>query len=100
LTAAGISPHEATRAQGEFVGVDGRDTAAMGFIAPSLVVEWGVTKAALAPVMGAALFGLAIGALTTGRLADKYGRKKAIVASGLIFGIASPLASPCRRPKN
>ena len=71
------------------VGVDGLDTAAMGFIAPSLVVEWGVTKAALAPVMGAALFGLAIGALTAGPLADKYGRKKVIVASALIFGIAS-----------
>ena len=76
------------------------DTAAMGFIAPSLVVEWGITNAALAPVMGAALFGLAIGALTAGRLADKCGRKKVIVASGLIFGIASPLASSCRRPKN
>jgi len=67
------------------VAVDGLDTAAMGFIAPSLVVEWSVTKAALAPVMGAALFGLAIGALTAGPLADKYGRKRVIVASALIW---------------
>ncbi|MCO4878309.1 aromatic acid/H+ symport family MFS transporter [Paraburkholderia caribensis] len=71
------------------VAVDGLDTAAMGFIAPSLVIEWGVTKAALAPVMSAALFGLAIGALTAGPLADKYGRKRVIVASALIFGVAS-----------
>ena len=75
------------------VAVDGLDTAAMGFIAPSLVVEWSVTKAALAPVMGAALFGLAIGALTAGPLADKYGRKKVIVASALIFGLASLLSA-------
>ncbi len=71
------------------VAVDGLDTAAMGFIAPALVVEWGVSKAALAPVMSAALFGLAIGALTAGPLADKYGRKKVIVVSALIFGVAS-----------
>ena len=71
------------------VAVDGLDTAAMGFIAPSLVSEWGVTKAALAPVMSAALFGLAIGALTAGPLADRYGRKKVIVASALIFGLTS-----------
>lgn len=75
------------------VAVDGLDTAAMGFIAPSLVAEWSVSKAALAPVMSAALFGLAIGALTAGPLADKYGRKKVIVASALIFGLASLLSA-------
>jgi AAHS family 4-hydroxybenzoate transporter-like MFS transporter len=71
------------------VAADGLDTAAMGYIAPAIAVEWVVTKAALAPVMSAALFGLAIGALTAGPLADKYGRKKVIVASVLIFGMAS-----------
>ncbi|WP_250481758.1 MFS transporter [Caballeronia sp. NCTM5] len=75
------------------VAVDGLDTAAMGFIAPSLVTEWGVTKAALAPVMSAALFGLAIGALTAGPLADKYGRKKVVVASAFIFGLACLLSA-------
>jgi MFS transporter, AAHS family, 4-hydroxybenzoate transporter len=71
------------------VAVDGLDTAAMGFIAPALVSEWSVTKAALAPVMSAALFGLAVGALTAGPLADKYGRKKVVVTSVVIFGLAS-----------
>src|ERR1700686_5525463 len=67
------------------VFVDGLDTAAMGFIAPSLVTEWGVSKATLAPVMSAALFGLAVGALAAGPLADKHGRKTVIVASVLVF---------------
>jgi AAHS family 4-hydroxybenzoate transporter-like MFS transporter len=71
------------------VSVDGLDTAAMGFIAPSLVTEWSVSTAALAPVMSAALFGLAVGALTAGPLADKHGRKTVIVASVLVFGVAS-----------
>src|SRR5260370_38978258 len=75
------------------VAIDGLDTAAMGFIAPSLATQWGVSKAALAPVMSAALFGLAVGALTAGPMADKHGRKKVIVASVFIFGLASLAAS-------
>ena len=30
--------------------LDGFDTASIGFIAPSLIKEWGLTKAALGPV--------------------------------------------------
>src|ERR1035437_2962756 len=52
--------------------LDGFDTAAIGFIAPSLVTEWGVPLPALAPVLSAALFGLAAGALFTGPLADRF----------------------------
>ena len=46
--------------------LDGFDTAAIGFIAPSLISEWGIAKPALAPVLSAALFGLACGALASG----------------------------------
>nr|WP_276583698.1 aromatic acid/H+ symport family MFS transporter [Pseudomonas sp. RIT-PI-AD] len=69
------------------VFIDGLDTAAMGYIAPSLIAEWQVSKAALAPVMSAALLGLAFGALTAGPLADVFGRKKVIVISTLLFGL-------------
>jgi AAHS family 4-hydroxybenzoate transporter-like MFS transporter len=69
------------------VFIDGLDTAAMGYIAPSLIAEWQVSKAALAPVMSAALIGLAFGALTAGPLADKFGRKKVIVISTVLFGV-------------
>jgi hypothetical protein len=55
--------------------LDGFDTAAIGYIAPSLVAEWGVSRPALAPVLSAALFGLAFGALSAGPLADRFGRK-------------------------
>ena len=46
--------------------LDGFDTAAIGYIAPSLITEWGVERPALAPVLSAALFGLAFGALSVG----------------------------------
>ena len=54
--------------------LDGFDTAAIGYIAPSLIAEWGVSRPALAPVLSAALFGLAAGALAAGPLADRFGR--------------------------
>ncbi len=68
--------------------LDGFDTAAIGFIAPSLIKEWGASKAALAPVLSAALFGLAAGALSAGPLADRLGRKRVLVGSVLVFGLA------------
>jgi AAHS family 4-hydroxybenzoate transporter-like MFS transporter len=68
--------------------LDGFDTAAIGFIAPSLLKEWGVGKPALAPVLSAALFGLAAGALVAGPLADRLGRRIVLLAAVLVFGTA------------
>lgn len=68
--------------------LDGFDTAAIGYIAPSLVKEWGLERAALAPVLSAALFGLAVGALSAGPLSDRLGRRAVMVASVLLFGAA------------
>lgn len=68
--------------------LDGFDTAAIGYIAPSLVAEWGVSRPDLAPVLSAALFGLAAGALLSGPLADRLGRKLVLVGSVLVIGLA------------
>ncbi|MGE5548609.1 MAG: MFS transporter [Solirubrobacterales bacterium] len=68
--------------------LDGFDTAAIGYIAPSLLKEWGIAKPALAPVLSAALFGLAAGALAAGPLADRFGRKIVLLGSVLVFAIA------------
>ncbi len=68
--------------------LDGFDTAAIGYIAPSLITEWGISRPALAPVLSAALFGLAAGALSSGPVADKLGRKAVLTASVIVFGIA------------
>jgi AAHS family 4-hydroxybenzoate transporter-like MFS transporter len=68
---------------------DGFDTAAIGYVAPALVAEWGVTKPQLGPVLSAALFGLAAGALGSGPLADRFGRKRVLVASVFVFALGS-----------
>lgn len=69
--------------------LDGFDTTAIGYVAPALAKEWNIGKAALGPVFSAGLFGLMIGALLFGPLADRLGRKKIIVLSTLAFGVGT-----------
>jgi AAHS family 4-hydroxybenzoate transporter-like MFS transporter len=69
--------------------MDGFDTAAIGFIAPSLLSGWQLSKAALAPVLSAALFGLAFGAMTAGPMSDTWGRRRVLIVAVFLFGAAS-----------
>ncbi|KAF3998818.1 MFS transporter [Glaciimonas immobilis] len=73
--------------------LDGFDTAAIGFIAPSLLKEWGLARPDLAPVLSAALFGLAAGALIAGPMADRIGRKRVLSLAVLLFGVACTWSS-------
>jgi AAHS family 4-hydroxybenzoate transporter-like MFS transporter len=71
------------------VAVDGFDTAAIGFIAPAIRAEWGLSPAQLAPVFGAGLAGLMAGAFLFGPLADRFGRKTILLVCVAFFGAAS-----------
>ena len=71
------------------VVADGFDVAIMGFVAPYIKADWQLTNNALAPVLSAALAGLAVGAMITGPLADKFGRRKVLLGNVLCFGLAT-----------
>ncbi|MCD4499283.1 MFS transporter [Chromobacterium vaccinii] len=72
---------------------DGFDTAAIGYIAPAVIRDWGVARTQLGPVMSAALWGLAAGALLAGPLADRIGRKRVLLGAVSLFGAMSVAAA-------
>lgn len=72
---------------------DGYDTAVIGYIAPSLVQEWEISRPALAPVLSAALFGLACGAISSGPIADRFGRKYLLIGSVALFSLGSLISA-------
>jgi len=71
------------------VATDGMDVAIMGFLAPAITKEWGISRAAFGVVMSAAPIGLAVGALLVGPLSDRYGRKKLLMTAVAWFGACS-----------
>ena len=75
------------------VATDGMDVAIMGFLAPDITREWGISKAAFGVVMSAAPIGLAIGALVVGPLSDRFCRKKLLVGSIALFGVFNLLSA-------
>ncbi|MGJ7505915.1 MFS transporter [Variovorax sp. GT1P44] len=75
------------------VASDGMDVAIMGFLAPSIIQEWGISRAGFGLVMSAAPVGLVLGALVAGPSSDRLGRKTVLLASVLVFGVFSILAA-------
>ncbi|WP_342059365.1 MFS transporter [Aeromonas sp. OTU364] len=67
--------------------LDGFDTALMGYVAPAIIEQWGIAKADLGLAMSAALIGLALGAIVSGPVSDRLGRKPIIVLSVIVFGV-------------
>jgi len=67
--------------------IDGYDIAAIAFAAPHLVREWALKPGALGPVFSASLVGILFGSAFFGWVGDRYGRKTALIASNLVFGV-------------
>ena len=72
---------------------DGYDIAAIALAAPHLVREWHLDRAALGPVLSASLVGILFGSMLFGWIGDRYGRKRALVGSLLLFGIFTWIAA-------
>jgi AAHS family 3-hydroxyphenylpropionic acid transporter len=81
-----------------FLGVlcEGLDIQSMGLAAPRMAPVLGLTRDQLGPVFSASIVGLLIGAVICGRLADRFGRKRVLVACLLVFGIFSLATAAAR----
>ncbi len=75
--------------------LDAVDSVAIGFAAPLIAQEFGMSPAAFSPAFSAGLFGAAIGAISAGPISDRFGRKPTLVFTTILFGVftcLTPLA--------
>lgn len=73
--------------------LDGYDTVVVGFIAPVLKSQLGVSPMQFAPVFGAGFLGLAIGSFVFGPVADRFGRRVTLICAVLLFSLFSILSA-------
>lgn len=67
--------------------IDGFDVQSIAFAAPSITQEWGVSAESFGVVFSAGLFGMLIGVVLQGPIADRIGRKPVILGSVFVFGL-------------
>ena len=65
--------------------LDGIDVIVIGLVAPSLAAAIGVNVTSFGPVFGIGQAGVLIGVLTFGPLGDRFGRKRLVIASMILF---------------
>ncbi|ONI78510.1 hypothetical protein BWI15_01165 [Kribbella sp. ALI-6-A] len=76
--------------------MDGLDAQLIAYAAPAIVKEFGFGPAAFGVVFSASLLGMALGSVLFGMLADRYGRKRSMIAAITLFAVATlliPLAA-------
>jgi AAHS family 4-hydroxybenzoate transporter-like MFS transporter len=75
------------------VVIDGVDSQLLGIAIPSMMKDWGVTRAAFAPILAAGFVGMMVGGAIAGIVGDRLGRRFALIASVLLFGVMTVGAS-------
>src|SRR5450759_1119244 len=75
--------------------LDGYDTQAVGYAAPSLVPSLHIDRSSIAWVFAISLLGMMIGACIFGPLAARFGRTKLILTTTALFGIFSIATAMC-----
>src|SRR6202161_2383483 len=73
--------------------IDGYDTGAIAFAAPSLIKEWHIAPKALGLVLSASNIGVLFGSQIFGLIGDRFGRKTALILANLLFGIFTFIAA-------
>jgi AAHS family 4-hydroxybenzoate transporter-like MFS transporter len=78
--------------------LDGFDMQIIGLVIPALVRDWGLTPEDFGLALTAGPIGMVIGAAFLGPLADRYGRKRPVIAAVTVFGLFTFLAAYVNTP--
>lgn len=70
-----------------FLFLDGLDSQVTGYLAPALLREWRIDRVALGPLFSAGALGIALGAMGMGILADRLGRRRALMMCVSSFSV-------------
>ena len=79
---------------------DGLGSQLIGFAIPRMASEWRVPLGAFTAAVSAGLFGMSCGSACAGMLADRIGRRWAVIGSVLFFGLATCLVSLADSPSS
>jgi MFS transporter, AAHS family, vanillate permease len=67
--------------------LDGFDVLSISFASPGIAAEWGIDRAALGIVLSMELFGMALGSIFLGGLADKIGRRPTVLGCLIVMAL-------------
>ena len=73
--------------------IDGYEILAEAFVAPALSREWGIGPVQVGYLLSAGIFGMAAGATFLSPLADRFGRRRYILASLLLIVVGMLLSA-------
>lgn len=69
--------------------IEGFDIVVIAYTAPAITTDWGVSSGELGVVFSAGVFGMTLGAMLLGGLADRFGRRTVVSATLMIAGLAT-----------
>ncbi len=93
MGARGVGPRRVTVLAGLGWMFDAMDVGLLSFVMVVLAREWGLTQGEVGLAISAGLLGMFVGAAVSGELADRYGRKTILIATMLVYSIATGLTA-------
>ena len=87
-----------TAAMAAVLIADGFDIILLGYVAPAVAADFGLSNAGVGAVLTASLIGVAIGGFAGGYLGDRYGRRTLVSTSLLVFGLATLVSALAEDP--
>jgi len=78
--------------------LDGFDVASISYASPGIAQQWGIDNGGLGIVLSMELWGMALGSIFLGGIADKLGRRRTVLGCLTLMALGMFLATTARNP--